>query len=89
MIPLLPAWMLSIGALAYAAVLFRRYKKERNGILLGKFISLVAISIVYYVINAGLFDITTDRAMARWVWLFYILTEIVYNVSREVRERKR
>jgi hypothetical protein len=87
MIPLLPSWTVSLGALVYIYLLARRYRYERRAILMGKIVALIAVASAYLVFNFSVFDILTDRALSRWVWVFYLLTEIVYTIARSVRER--
>jgi hypothetical protein len=85
-IPLVPAWVISLTAGAFWLILLRRYRRERNPLLIGKLIALGCIIGEYLIINSSVFGIVMDRSISRFVWLFYLFTEITYHIAREKRK---
>lgn len=77
-----PAWITSILCLVLAYLFLRRAIAENNIPLYGKIGILFVIAVTYALFSTDYFDILTTRALGRYIWIIYLLAEVVYHWGR-------
>ena len=78
----IPAWLISLLALAIAALDMRRYFLHHNLIIFGKVLSYVIVAMIYIYISFWTPSIMIARELSRLGWLIVLSTEITYRLTK-------